>query len=53
VHPGETGGYLKSLPEADRRDILDKGPFPLELRCHNCNTVYTFTRPDLAALFPE
>jgi len=40
-------GYLSQLPAADIDEILEKGPFPLEIRCHNCNTTYEFTRADI------
>ncbi len=40
-------GYVKSLAPGDRADILENGPFPLEIRCHHCNSVYRFTRNDL------
>jgi len=40
-------GHLSRLPEADRKDILDKSEFPLEIRCHHCNTVYSFSREDI------
>ena len=26
------------------KDIQEKGPFPVEIRCHHCNTRYTFER---------
>ncbi|MBF0200922.1 MAG: Hsp33 family molecular chaperone HslO [Desulfamplus sp.] len=34
--------YLSRLPGEDIRDLAQNGPFPVELRCHNCNTHYTF-----------
>jgi molecular chaperone Hsp33 len=43
-------GHLATLPQKDIADILDNGPFPVELRCHNCNTVYRFTRQDIETL---
>ena len=43
--------FLRSMKPEDQEDILKEGPFPLETRCHNCNSVYSFTRPELAALF--
>lgn len=43
-------GYLKGLPLEDRTDIKENGPFPLELRCHHCNSVYSFTRSQLEAM---
>ena len=30
------------LPMEELRDIQDKGPFPVEIRCHHCNTRYAF-----------
>ena len=35
---------LTLLPMDELRDIQDKGPFPVEIRCHHCNTRYTFDR---------
>jgi len=43
-------GYLSQLPAGDIDEILENGPFPLEIRCHNCNTTYGFTREDILAL---
>jgi len=40
-------GYLKNLPLADRQDLRENGPFPLVIRCHNCNTAYEFDREEL------
>ncbi len=45
------GAYLRSLPAEDRNDMVENGPFPLEIRCHYCNSVYPFTREELDALF--
>lgn len=28
-------------------DILEHGPFPVEIRCHNCNTTYEFEKADI------
>ncbi|MEX1302170.1 MAG: Hsp33 family molecular chaperone HslO, partial [Desulfotignum sp.] len=39
--------HLKNLSSNVRVDILENGPFPLEIRCHHCNSVYHFTREDL------
>lgn len=35
---------LTLLPIDELRDIQAKGPFPVEIRCHHCNTRYTFDR---------
>lgn len=42
--------YLKGLGPEDRADIKANGPFPLEIRCHHCNSVYHFTETELADL---
>jgi molecular chaperone Hsp33 len=38
---------LKMLPMDELLDIRDKGPFPLEMRCHFCNTLYHFTKEEI------
>jgi molecular chaperone Hsp33 len=38
---------LKMLPMDQLLDIRDKGPFPLEMRCHFCNTLYHFTKEEI------
>ena len=35
---------LTLLPIDELRDIQEKGPFPVEIRCHHCNTCYAFDR---------
>ncbi len=42
--------HLGSLPRDEVNDIIENGPFPVEIRCHNCNTVYRFARADLVHL---
>lgn len=42
--------YMKMLPDNDLLDMRDHGPFPLELRCHYCNTAYVFSKEDVAAI---
>ncbi|MBN2400785.1 MAG: Hsp33 family molecular chaperone HslO [Spirochaetes bacterium] len=39
--------YLSILPKKDIDDILANGPFPVEIRCHNCNTKYYFERDEI------
>ncbi len=43
-------GFLKGLSKEERTDMAAKGPFPVEVRCHHCNSVYLFTREELTAL---
>lgn len=45
-------GYVSKLPKEDLIDIAKSGPFPLEIRCHHCNTVYTFSQSDIEGLLP-
>jgi len=40
--------HLKHLSPEVRADLLENGPFPLEIRCHHCNSVYPFTQKDLS-----
>ena len=35
---------LTLLPIDELKDIQEKGPFPVEIRCHHCNTRYPFDR---------
>jgi len=44
-------GVLTMLPVADLKDIRDNGPFPLEIRCHYCNTVHAFSRKEIQAIY--
>ncbi len=38
---------LQLLPVDELKDIQAKGPFPVELRCHHCNTVYRFDQDQI------
>lgn len=40
-------GYIARLPQKDLQDIARNGPFPLKVRCHNCNTLYCFNQSDI------
>ncbi|MGD9332501.1 MAG: Hsp33 family molecular chaperone HslO [Desulfobacterales bacterium] len=42
---------LGMLPLEELKDMRDKGPFPVELRCHYCNTRYQFEREAIGALY--
>lgn len=44
-------GYLVNMSTRDKGEIMEKGPFPLEVRCHHCNSVYLFSREDLGTGF--
>ncbi|MCP3873560.1 MAG: Hsp33 family molecular chaperone HslO [Desulfobacteraceae bacterium] len=42
--------YLKSLPVEEKKDMIENGPFPLEVCCHHCNSAYLFSKDDLQAI---
>jgi molecular chaperone Hsp33 len=42
---------LLLLPMDELKDIRENGPFPLEMRCHFCNTTYPFTRPEIEEIY--
>jgi molecular chaperone Hsp33 len=42
---------LTLLPIQDLKDLRDKGPFPLQMRCHNCNTPYEFSREEVQEIY--
>jgi molecular chaperone Hsp33 len=42
---------LMMLPVTDLKDIRDNGPFPLEIKCHHCNTAYLFKKDELAEIY--
>jgi molecular chaperone Hsp33 len=44
---------LTLLPIEDLKDIRDNGPFPLEMRCHYCNTAYHFTKGDIRKIYGQ
>ena len=44
---------LLCLSETERADILANGSFPLEVRCHNCNSAYQFQRDALQEMFSQ
>ncbi|MGD8723070.1 MAG: Hsp33 family molecular chaperone HslO [Desulfobacterales bacterium] len=44
---------LKLLPKDQLRDIRDEGPFPLEMRCHFCNTWYHFSKKEIQQIYDK
>lgn len=43
--------YLMLLPEKDIVDIRLNGPFPLEMRCHFCNSTYEFSSGEIEEIY--
>lgn len=44
---------LNMLPIDQLQDICNKGPFPLEMRCHFCNTRYHFSKEAMQNIFDQ
>ena len=42
---------LMMLPTAELEDIRDNGPFPLEMRCHYCNTLHYFEKEEIQKVY--
>jgi molecular chaperone Hsp33 len=42
---------LALLPIQDLKDLRDNGPFPVQMRCHNCNTPYEFSREEVLEIY--
>jgi molecular chaperone Hsp33 len=41
------------LSTDELKDIRDHGPFPLEMRCHYCNTLYHFSKKEIQAIYNQ
>lgn len=50
-NPERVRSLLTLLPIDELKDIRDKGPFPVEINCHHCNTPYRFTREDILEIY--
>jgi molecular chaperone Hsp33 len=48
--PERLRSILAMLPADELKDIRDNGPFPLEMRCHYCNTLYHFSKEEIQAI---
>ncbi len=46
-------GYLAMLSIEDLSEMAINGPFPVETRCHNCNTVYQFSEKQIKAFYEK
>ncbi len=44
---------LNVLPRKDLEEIRDNGPFPVNLRCHHCNTHYGFNRREIGRIYKQ
>ncbi len=48
---GKVKNMLLMLPIDDLKDIKDNGPFPVELTCSYCNTVYRFSQGEIDRIY--
>jgi molecular chaperone Hsp33 len=44
---------IAMLKQEDLADLVENGPFPLEIRCHYCNSIFHFSQKDLKAIQKE
>jgi len=51
--PERLRSVLMMLPIEELKDIRDKGPFPLEMRCHYCNTLYHFDKEVIQQIYRQ
>ena len=51
--PERLRGVLAMLPADALKDIRDKGPFPLEMRCHYCNTLHYFDKEEIQSIYAK
>jgi len=42
--------FISSLTGETRKSVLEEGPFPLLTTCHNCGTIYSFSKEDVHAV---
>jgi molecular chaperone Hsp33 len=42
--------FLGALPPDELADMAENGPFPVEVKCHNCGSAYRYTQDELRAL---
>ncbi|RJQ75021.1 MAG: Hsp33 family molecular chaperone HslO [Desulfobacteraceae bacterium] len=44
---------LGMLDSNELEDMARNGPFPIEIRCHHCNTCYAFDQAEMQAIYAE
>jgi molecular chaperone Hsp33 len=49
--PDRLRQVLSMLPVDELKDIRDNGPFPLEMRCHYCSTLYHFDKEEVQNIY--
>lgn len=44
------GTYLSSMPRSEVVDMAEHGPFPIKVTCHNCGSVYEYSKLELEGM---
>lgn len=44
------GAYLGAMSVGDLEEMATNGPFPVEVTCHNCGSVYDFSQQELRGM---
>ena len=44
------GAYIGALPLDELSDMAANGPFPVEVKCHSCGSVYRFGKDELGSM---
>jgi molecular chaperone Hsp33 len=52
-HKENFGRILGNLELDSLEDLAKNGPFPLETRCHYCNSTYTFSKEELQEMYQK
>jgi len=50
-NPNKIRNLLMMLPIDDLKDMRDNGPYPVEIRCHHCNTLYHFNQENIREIY--
>ncbi len=49
-NPKRITRMIAMLKVEDLDEMAENGPFPIEIRCHYCNTTYDFTKDEITAI---
>ncbi len=49
-NPKRITRMITMLKVEDLDEMAENGPFPIEVRCHYCNTIYGFTKDEITAI---
>lgn len=44
------GSYIAAMSASELADMAEKGPFPIEVTCHNCGSIYEYSKAELEAM---